>query len=423
MNNIKTCTNAVSFSFVKFVKWILLGSGTGVLVGAVASLFAHCLSFATNFRENNPNILFLLPVGGLVIVFLYKTLHYEDNKGTDAVIDNIHHEVNVPLKMSFLIFVSTVITILFGGSVGREGAALQIGGSLGSQIGNWLRFNKEDRKIVLMCGMAAAFSALFGTPIAAVFFSMEVASVGIMYYVALVPCICASLIAFKMADYLMVEAEHFPVITEQGLDLVVGLKVLLLAVCCALLSILFCKALEKGKNLYKKYFKNAYIRIFVAGTLVILMTLLLGSRDYLGTGMNIIERALEGEVVPYAFIMKMLFTVVTITAGYKGGEIVPSFFIGATFGCLFGQLLGLPPEFTASLGMVAVFCGVTNCPIASLLIGFEMFGYHNAYYFLVITAISYMLSGRYSLYHTQRIVYSKFEYKEDGKEEVSEEKV
>lgn len=411
MTSFKSCTNTVAFNAKNFIKWIVIGTVTGIIVGAIASAFAHCLSFAANYREENPNILFLLPIGGLIIVFLYKKMHYENNKGTDDVIDNIHHDVNVPLKMSFLIFVSTVITVLCGGSVGREGAALQIGGSLGSQIGRWLKFSKEDRKIILMSGMAAAFSALFGTPIAAVFFSMEVASVGIMYYAALVPCICASLVAHCMAIFFHVEEEHFPMIAEQGLGLEMGGKVLILAICCALLSILFCKSLEIMKGLYKKYLKNAYIRIAVAGILVILMTYLIGSRDYLGTGMHVIVKALSGEAVPYAFLAKMIFTVVTITAGYKGGEIVPSFFIGATFGCIFGQLLGLPAEFTASLGMIGVFCGVTNCPIASLLIGFELFGYHNAYYLLIVTAVSYMLSGNYSLYHTQKIMYSKLEYK------------
>lgn len=416
MKKIRECTNAVSFNSTKFIKWVILGSVTGIIVGAVASAFARCLSFATDFRINHPYMLFLLPVGGVIIVFLYKLLHYEDNKGTDTVIDNIRSEGNLPLKMAFLIFVSTVITIICGGSVGREGAALQMGGSLGSQVGNWMKLNKEDRKILLMSGMAAAFSALFGTPIAAVFFSMEVASVGIMYYSALVPCILASLIAHTMSELLLVEGEHFPEIAEQGLKLVTGTEVLLLAICCALLSILFCTALHTGSSLYKKYFKNPYVRIFAAGIFVIALTYLVGSRDYLGTGMNIIEKALEGEVVPYAFLLKMLFTVVTITAGFKGGEIVPSFFIGATFGCLFGQLTGLPPEFTASLGMIGVFCGVTNCPIASLLIAFELFGYRNAYYFLIVTAISYMLSGNYSLYHTQRIMYSKLELKNINEE-------
>lgn len=411
MKSLKEYGDAVAFNTRKFIKWILIGSVTGMIVGAVASVFAHCLNFAAEYREENPNILFLLPVGGVMIVLLYRAFHYENNKGTDDVIDNIHKDVNLPLKMSFLIFISTVITILFGGSVGREGAALQIGGSLGSQIGRWLKFNKEDKKIILMSGMSAAFSALFGTPIAAVFFPMEVASVGIMYYAALVPCICASLVAHIMAGRFHVEEEQFPLIANQGLELEMGIKILLLAICCAVLSILFCKALKVVKNLYKKYLKNAYIRVIAGGILVILMTLIIGSRDYLGTGMNVIIKALNGEVVQYAFLAKMIFTVVTITAGYKGGEIVPSFFIGATFGCVFGQLVGLPPEFTASLGMIGVFCGVTNCPIASLLIGFELFGYHNPYYILVMIAVSYMLSGKYSLYHTQIITNSKVEYK------------
>lgn len=411
MEILNTYTNAIWRNANKFLKWIILGSLVGIVVGVIAAGFAHCLAFANSFRDNNTAILFLLPAGGLIIVFLYKRFHYEDNHGTDDVIENLHTEVKVPLKMSFLIFVSTVITVICGGSVGREGAALQIGGSIGSQLGKWFKFCEEDKKIMLMCGMAAAFSGLFGTPIAAVFFSMEVASVGIMYYAALVPCICASLTAHQIAGFLSVEAEHFPMIAEEGVSIIYGGKVILLAVCCALLSILFCKALQIGKQLYKKFFPNSYIRIMAGGFFVILLTYLIGSRDYIGTGMNIVEQALEGEALTFAFLLKMLFTVITITAGYKGGEIVPSFFIGATFGCVFGKFIGLPAPFTASLGMIAVFCGVTNCPIASLLIGFELFGYHNAYYFLIVTAISYMLSGNYSLYHKQKIVYSKLELK------------
>lgn len=415
METLNVYKNAIWFNIKKFIKWIVLGSIVGIIVGLVAAAFAHCLTFANTFRNNNAPILFLLPVGGLLIVFLYKRFHYEYNHGTDDVIENLHTEVKVPLKMSFLIFISTVITVICGGSVGREGAALQIGGSIGSQIGKWFKFCEEDKKIMLMCGMAAAFSGLFGTPIAAVFFSMEVASVGIMYYAALVPCICASLIANQLVGLLGVEAEHFPVIAEEGINIVYGGKVILLAICCALLSILFCKALQAGKKLYKKYIPNPYIRIMAGGFLVIALTYIIGSRDYLGTGMNIVEQALEGEALPLAFLLKMLFTVVTITAGYKGGEIVPSFFIGATFGCVFGQLIGLPAAFTASLGMIGVFCGVTNCPIASLLIGFELFGYHNAHYLLIVTAISYMLSGNYSLYHKQKIMYSKLELKKAEK--------
>ena len=195
------------------------------------------------------------------------------------------------------------------------------------------------------------------------------------------------------------------------LSLIPGLKVVLLAICCAILSILFCMMLQMGEGLFKKYFTNLYIRIAAGGLLLILLTLICGSQDYLGTGMPVIEHALSGTAIPWAFFFKMLFTVITISAGYKGGEIVPSLFIGATFGCTLGALLGLPASLGAAVGMIAVFCGVTNCPVTSILIAFELFGFDDAYYFLIAVATSYMLSGYYSLYHSQTIVYSKFENK------------
>ncbi len=282
---------------------------------------------------------------------------------------------------------------------------------MGKKLGDIFHFNETDKKIILMSGMAAAFSALFGTPMAAAFFAMEVSSVGIMYYAALVPSICAALVANDVAKYIGVQTENFHVMNDLELSLVPGLKVVLLAACCAMLSILFCMMLQMGEIFFKKYFSNLYIRICAGGILLILLTLLIGSQDYLGTGMPIIEQALAGNALPWAFLFKMIFTVITISAGYKGGEIVPSLFIGATFGCTVGTLLGLPASLGAAVGMIAVFCGVTNCPITSVLISFELFGFDDAYYFLIAAATSYMLSGYYSLYHSQTIVYSKFENK------------
>lgn len=398
-------------NLAQYLRWLFFGVVTGVVVGLFGAFFSWCLSYATQLRMHYPFLLLLLPIGGLLIVFMYKAAHYE-NKGTDTVIESIHsQELGISLRMALLISVSTVLTILCGGSVGREGAALQIGGSIGTKLGDVFHFNIKDHKIILMCGMGAAFSALFGTPMAAAFFAMEVASVGIMYYAALVPCICAALVADRITRYFGIIGEDFHVPNNLELSLIPGLKVILLAACCAALSILFCMMLQMGAALFKKLFKNSYLRIVAGGVIIILLTFLLGTRDYLGTGMPLIEQALNGNALPWAFLLKMAFTVVTISAGFKGGEIVPSLFIGATFGCAFGILIGLPPSLGAACGMISVFCGVTNCPITSLLIAFELFGFADAYYYLIVVATSYMLSGYYSLYHSQTIVYSKFENK------------
>lgn len=400
---------AVLYSTEQYVRWLALGSVTGALVGLVGSLFSWCLIYATEIRTAFPWIFLTLPAGGLVIAFLYKKLHYENNHGTDSIIESIHGDIHLSPKMAFLIFVSTVITILCGGSVGRESAALQIGGSLGNTLGELFRLKKEDQKIILLSGMAAAFSALFGTPVTASFFALEVASVGSMYYAALVPCTCAALVARQLSMSLGVAAEAFHVANDMPFSLTIGLRVLLLAGCCAVVSILFCLCLQLFHGLMHRFFPNSFLRIAVGGLLLIGLALLFGSQDYLGTGMNIIEQAVEGQALPWAFLLKILFTSITIAAGYRGGEIVPSLFIGATFGCCAAGLFGLSPSLGAAIGMVSLFCGVTNCPIASLLIAFELFGFSDAGCYLIAVATSYMLSGYFGLYHAQRITYSKYE--------------
>jgi H+/Cl- antiporter ClcA len=256
--------------------------------------------------------------------------------------------------------------------------------------------------------MSAAFSTLFGTPMAAAILPMEIVSVGVMYYTALVPCVISSLVSHGIAYSFGITNSFFTLDSVPNFGITSSIKISVLAILCALLSILFCIILHESEHLYRYLFKNAYLRIFVGGCLVVILTLLVGNQSYNGTGINIIEQCMNGTVRPEAFILKMLFTALTLGAGYKGGEIVPSFFTGAAFGCLFGNLLGFSPTLCTAVGMTAVFCGVTNCPISSLLISFELFGYEGMPYFLLATAFSYMLSGYFGLYRSQKIVYSKY---------------
>jgi H+/Cl- antiporter ClcA len=366
------------------------------------------MAYVTNMRAMHPWLIYFLPLGGLVIVGAYHLMHDEKDTGTNLVLSSIHSGDHLPLRMAPLIFVSTLITHLFGGSAGREGAALQLGGSIGSGIGSLFKFDEKDKHIMIMCGMSAAFSALFGTPMAAAIFSMEVVSVGIMHYSALVPCVVASLIAHGIATHFGASAEVFFIEEIPAFGIETSVKITVLAILCALVSILFCVALHGSEHLYKKYLKNPFIRIFVGGCLIIILTLLVGNQDYNGTGINVIEKCFDGSVRSEAFLMKIIFTAITLGAGFKGGEIVPSFFTGAAFGCLFGNIVGFSPTLCAAIGMTSVFCGVTNCPITSLLISFELFGYDGMPYFLLAVSFSYMLSGYFGLYHSQKIMYSKY---------------
>lgn len=390
------------------VKWVILAVISGVFIGGVGTFFHYCLSAVTQTRAQYPYIIWLLPFGGLLIVGAYRLLRDENDAGTNLVISSIQSGDKLPARQAPLIFLSTLVTHLCGGSAGREGAALQIGGSIGNKIGELLRMDEKDRHIMTMCGMSASFSALFGTPMAAAVFSMEVVSVGIMHYSALLPCAIASLAAHGIAVYFGTPEEVFPIKALPDFTVVSAVKIAVLAVLCAFVSILFCVLLHQAAHLYQKFFKNSYIRIFVGGCLVIALTFLVGDQRYNGSGMALIESCMEGNVRPEMFLMKILFTAVTLGAGYKGGEIVPSFCIGGTFGCLFGSIIGFSPALCTAVGMAAVFCGVTNCPITSLLICFELFGYEGMPYFLLTVAFSYMFSGYYGLYHSQKIMYSKY---------------
>lgn len=389
-------------------KWVVFAVLTGAVVGLVSSAFYYALSFVNTTREQNSWIIFLLPLAGLLVVATYHFMKNDNDGGTNLVISAVHSGDRIPLRMTPSIFISTAVTHLFGGSAGREGAALQIGGSIGNALGKVFRFDEKDTHVVIMCGMSAAFSTLFGTPMAAAIFPMEVISVGIMYYVALVPCVVSSLTAYGISHLLGVTGEAFHITGIPTLSLTPAVLIMLLACACAFLSIAFCGILHRVENLYKKLFKNRYLRIFVGGCLIVLLTLLVGNNDYNGAGMHVIEHATEGHVVPEAFLLKILFTALTIGAGYKGGEIVPTLFVGATFGCVMGPLLGLSPSLCAAIGMISLFCGVTNCPISTLLISFELFGFEGMPYYLIAVAFSYMLSGYSGLYHSQKIMYSKY---------------
>lgn len=411
IHNLHYYIDHIRYDMTNLIKWLVLAVLTGLSVGFISSLFARVLKFVTNYRTEHFWVFFLLPVSGLIIVFLYQKFGQEDG-GTNQVLSTIRSQDDVPFRSAPLIFVSTILTHFAGGSAGREGAAIQLGGSIGNQLGSWFHLDEEDRHVMVMCGMSAAFSAVFGTPMAAAVFSMEVVSVGIMYYAALVPCVIASIIASKFAAGFGINPESFHVVNIPELTIETGLKMVLVAVACAAISIIFCMALQGVSKLYAKFSENPYIRIIAASAIIIVITLFLRTSDYMSAGNNLIELAVEnGQARPLDFFWKLVLTALTMRAGFRGGEIVPSFCIGATFGCIMGHLISLSPSICAAAGMAALFCGVTNCPITSILIAFELFGFRGASYYLIAVSISYAVSGYYGLYKDQTIVYSKYKAK------------
>lgn len=388
------------------IRWTLIAVSVGTLIGAIGAGFFHALSYVTEWRNTYDFLLYLLPVAGLLIALMYRYAP-QSQKGTNLVIASIRQEGPIPPTMAPLIFVSTLLTHLCGGSAGREGAALQLGGSIAQTVGRGLRLKERDLNIITMCGMSACFAALFSTPLAASVFCIEVVTVGIMHYSALVPCVLSAITATYVGSLLGTHPESMHVENMVStLDLMTVLQVVALGALCALVSILFCRTMHTASHLANKI-ENPYLRILAGSALIIGITLLLGTRDYNGAGMPMIELAVEGHAEPLAFLIKIVLTAITLGFGFKGGEIVPSFFVGATFGCVVGPLLGLDAGFAAALGLAAVFCGVTNCPIASLLLACELFGFAGAPYFFLVIAVCYPLSGYSGLYSTQRIAYSK----------------
>ena len=394
-----------------FVKWTILAIVTGGIIGVISSAFGHALSMATSFRKEYPWLLFGVHLAGVIIVFLYKKFGKDDG-GTNQVFSTVRARDEVPATAAPLIFVSTVLTHLTGGSAGREGAAIQLGGSIANQLGRWMKMDEEDTHVIVMCGMSAAFAALFGTPMAAAIFSLEVISVGVMYYTALMPCLIASLMAAGVAGALGIHAEHFFEGFVPSMTVIAGFKFGFVILVCSIVSILFCITLKLVGKAYGRWLKNKYIRIIAAAAIIIVLNLLLQTTDYMGAGTELIVQAVQfGKARPLDFFWKLLLTALTMKAGFKGGEIVPSFCIGATLGCVMGQLVGFEPRLCAACGMIAFFCGVTNCPITSMLIAFELFGFEGVSYYLIAVAVSYATSGYYGLYKDQTIVYSKYKAK------------
>ena len=387
-------------------KWLVLAVAVGLACGVIGTAFHMGVHEATLLRGEHPWLLWCLPLAGLVIVGFYK-LTKTEGQGTNAVIDQVHLGKGLPILLLPAIFLGTVLTHLCGGSAGREGAALQMGGTIGFHTGRLFRLDDKDLRIATLAGMAAFFSALFGTPLTAAIFSIVVISVGVMYHAAMFPCLTAALTAYGVSLLLGVEPTRFAV-EMPALAAGTMLRVGVLAVLCALVSVLFCGVMHTAEHLMEKYFPNPWVRVVAGGFAVIALTFLCGTTDYNGAGMEVVTAAVEqGTAHPAAFLLKLLFTAVTLAAGFKGGEVVPSFFVGATFGCVVGPLLGLPAGASAAIGLVAVFCGATNCPLASTLLSIELFGDAGLLYFALACVISYMLSGYSGLYSSQTILYSK----------------
>ena len=399
-----------------FLKWVLLGLLIGTVGGLLGAGFHHALHFVTHLRGEHNWLIFLLPFGGLLSVGIYRLFGLRNNRGTNEIIDAILNGKPVSPMVAPVIFLASAITHLFGGSAGREGAALQLGGSVASGIGKLLKLQEKDRTVLIMSGMSAVFAGLFGTPLTATIFCMEFESVGTLFTPALLPCYLAAFVASRVSLALGVHAETYILNTAVSLGMATLVRFAVLAVLISLLGIVMCRVFHEAEHLAAHHLPNPFLRIAVGGAVIAVMTLIVGDHRFNGAGMDMALGAVAGNTDWYSFLVKMLFTAVTLAAGFKGGEIVPTFCIGATFGCLLGSLLGLEPGIAAAVGLVGLFCCATNSPLASIVLSVEMFGGANLYLFALICVICFVLSGHSGLYASQIIQFAKAEEIAKGEE-------
>ncbi|TYQ12663.1 UNVERIFIED_CONTAM: H+/Cl- antiporter ClcA [Acetivibrio alkalicellulosi] len=390
--------------FSTFLKWVVWGSIIGIVVGSMSAFLLKLNDFLTDTREANPYLLFFLPLGGIVIGYIYMYYGKGSRKGNDLIIGHIHHgQGEIPLRTGPIVFLCTFITHLFGGSTGREGAAIQMGASISEGVNRLFKVNKIDRRILIISGISGGFGSAFGTPLAGTIFGMEVISIGKTKYEALVPCLVSSFVGHFVATAWGVEHEHFIIKNMPDINSINFMKVVGLSIVFGFASVLYSQLRHEIKSFCDKHLKNLMLRAFVGGVIIIILTYIIGSRDYLGRGLPMVERAFTGNVPPFAFLGKIVFTAITMATGFRGGEVIPLFFVGSTLGNTLSTVTGLSPSFLAAIGMIAVFCGAANTPISAFILGIEMFDGKGATYFFVACIISFIFSGHHGIYGAQKL--------------------
>ncbi len=388
--------------FIYIFKWLLLGALIGIVCGFIGAVFANAVEYLTALRHNNNFMLFLLLPGGILSVFLYKFFGVS-GVSTDSVIASINGEKRITKNIVPAIFGATLISQAFGASVGKEGASLQLGAGIAACFSELFKLNKDETKILTVCGMGAFFAALFGTPIGACIFVVEVAFIGKMLLSAIFPTLLSCYAAFYCSKLLGVKGEYFNVYTIPKLSVNSFYKVILIVVSTIVVGYIFIKLLHFCEKWAAKIVVNEYLRISLGAVLVIILTLIVGNNYYNGAGFHIIHKVMNGEQVNYfAFVLKIVFTVISVAAGFKGGEIVPTLFIGATFGSVMASFLGVDTVFAAAIGMTALLCFLTKCPLACLILAVELFGLKGIIFYLIAVIFSFLPIKKTGFYNSQK---------------------
>ena len=390
-------------------QWIGLGSVVGVICGAASALFLWLLQRATDFRTSHEVVVYTLPLAGLAIGWLYERFGASIKAGSNLIIDTVHDEgPELPVRMAPMVLIGTVLTHVFGGSAGREGTAVQMGASLTDWLSHRLNVGKDVRRQLLAAGVAAGFGSVFGTPIAGAVFGLEFVVLGRIEYDALVPALVASVVGDLTTRALGIAHTSYPPAVSVPLTPLLLLKWLVFAAAVALVTTAFIELTHFLKKRGEASVRRLPLRMFLGGLAVVGLWKLVGSSDYLGLGIPTIIRAFEDPTLPpYAFALKLVFTAITLGAGFLGGEVTPLFFVGATLGSALSRALGIPLALGAGVGLAAVFAASANTPLALSIMAMELLGAPVFPHVVIVCVVAYILTGHRSIYPAQRLLTGK----------------
>lgn len=391
------------------LQWLVICVFIGLFSGSASAFFLVALEWVTQIREYNNWIIWLLPIGGLIIGLVYHYYGASVTKGNNLILEEYENpQQPVPFKMAPLVLIGTLITHLVGGSAGREGTAVQMGGAIADQFSNWFQLDKSDRKTILILGISAGFASVFGTPLAGALFALEVVYFSKINLKSVLFSFIVAYVAYYTVEFWQVKHTHYsipslPNINEINLLWTIGVGILF-----GLAALLFSRTTHFWSRLFSKYITYAPLRPLIGGTVLALIIFLIGTTKYIGLGVPEIVKAFSTPNESYDFLLKILFTGFTLGAGFKGGEVTPLFFVGATLGSALSVIVPLPIALLAAMGFVAVFSGATHTPIACTVMGMELFGIESGFFVGIACVVAYFASGSIGIYHSQIVKGPKY---------------